>query len=151
MIKNIAHIGITVRDLDRSIEFYRDVLGLDYKGYMYMEGESTDRLFNSKDIRAKVAYLSPMSGEGCPDVELIEFERGEVKDDKPSLFKTSISELCFGVEDIEGFYKDLLDKGVEVMSEPQAFDSTEYGFGKSKALYFYDPDGNILEAIEPLE
>ena len=151
MIKNIAHIGLTVRDLDRSIEFYRDVLGLDYKGYMYMEGESTDRLFDGKDIRAKVAYLSPMTGESCPDVELIEFERGEVKDDEPSLFKTSISELCFGVEDIEGFYKDLLDKGVGVMSSPQVFDSTEYGFGKSKALYFYDPDGNILEAIESLD
>ena len=55
------------------------------------------------------------------------------------------------MEDIEGFYKDLLDKGVEVMSSPQVFDSTEYGFGKSKALYFYDPDGNILEAIESLD
>lgn len=150
MIKNIAHIGLTVKDLDRSVEFYRDILGLDYKGYMYMEGESTDRLFDGKNIRAKVAYLSPKTGEGCPDVELIEFVRGEVEEDQPSLFKTSISELCFGVEDIDGFFKELIEKGVEVMSQPQVFDSTAYGFGKSKAFYFYDPDGNILEAIEAI-
>lgn len=150
MIKSISHIGLTVTDLERSIKFYRDILGLDYKGFMYMEGESTDRLFNGKNLKAKVAYLSPKSGEGCPDVELIEFKRGEVKKGQPSLFKTSISELCFAVEGIEDFYKHLVDKKVQVMSEPQTFDSTEYGFGKSSALYFYDPDGNILEAIESL-
>ena len=150
MIKNIAHIGLTVRDLDRSVEFYRDILGLDYKGFMYMEGESTDRLFKGQNIKAKIAYLSPKSCEACPDVELIEFERGEVEEDQPSLFKTSISELCFGVEDIEVFYNKLIEDGVEVMSQPQVFDSTSYGFDKSKAFYFYDPDGNILEAIESL-
>ena len=37
------------------------------------------------------------------------------------------------------------------MSSPQEFDSTKYGMGKSKALYFYDPDGNILEAIRPID
>lgn len=151
MIKSIAHIGLTVTDLDRSIKFYRDLLGLSYKGYMYMEGESTDKLFNGEDIRAKVCYLSPKEGAGCPDVELIEFERGEVKRDTPSLFKTSISELCFAVEDIEEFYAYLLEKDVRVMSKPQAFDSSDYGFGKSKAIYFYDPDGNILEAIESID
>lgn len=150
MIKNIAHIGLTVMDLDRSVEFYRDTLGLDYKGFMYMEGESTDRLFNGQNIKAKIAYLSPKSCEYCPDVELIEFERGDVEEDKPSLFKTTISELCFGVEDIEDFYNKLIGEGVEVMSQPQVFDSSDYGFGKSKAFYFYDPDGNILEAIESL-
>ncbi len=36
------------------------------------------------------------------------------------------------------------------MSPVQAFDSSDYGFGKSKAFYFYDPDGNILEAIESI-
>lgn len=42
-------------------------------------------------------------------------------------------------------------KNVKTMSSPQEFDSTKYGMGKSKALYFYDPDGNILEAITPID
>lgn len=151
MIKSIAHIGLTVTDLDRSIKFYRDILGLSYKGYMYMEGESTDKLFNGKDLSVKVCYLSSKEGDGYPDVELINFERGQVKKDSPSLFKTSISELCFEVEDIEKFYNYLVDSDVKVMSEPQVFDSSKYGFGKSKAIYFYDPDGNILEAIESVK
>ncbi len=34
--------------------------------------------------------------------------------------------------------------------EPQLFDFTKYGFGKSKALYFKDPDGIILELMEKI-
>ena len=41
MLKGILHIGLTVTDLDRSVAFYRDVLGLAYLGEMEMEGPET--------------------------------------------------------------------------------------------------------------
>lgn len=149
MIKNFAHIGVTVKDLEKSIEFYRDALELEFIGRTHMEGETTDKLFDAKDLYVSLAYFKPKDSVG-PTLELIKYESLEVEVDKPSLFKTSISEICFGVDDIDKFYNRLVEHGVKTISEPQEFDMTEDGFGRSKAIYFYDPDGNILEAIEEL-
>ena len=38
MLQGIVHVRLTVTDLDRSVAFYRDVLGLAYLGEMEMEG-----------------------------------------------------------------------------------------------------------------
>lgn len=151
MFKSVAHIGLTVKNLDRSVEFYRDVLGLKYMGEMRMDGPETEKLFNREGCAARVAYLRPYGGENVPPVELIQFIGFNAEEDTPSLFKTSISELCFMSSDIDKDYSALIAKGVKFISEPQTFDSTEYGFGKSRAVYFYDPDGNILELIQPID
>ena len=39
---------------------------------------------------------------------------------------------------------------VECLSEPQYFDFRADGFGESRAFYFRDPDGIILEMMQPL-
>ena len=57
MIGRIYHVGLTVSDMDRSIAFYRDVLGLEFQGEIFMSGEETDRMFGKKHCQAKVAYL----------------------------------------------------------------------------------------------
>ena len=58
MVERIYHVGLTVSDLDRSIAFYRDILGLEFQGEIFMAGEETDRLFRMKDTKARVAYLN---------------------------------------------------------------------------------------------
>lgn len=45
MVGRIYHVGLTVSDLDRSIAFYKDVLGLEFQGEIFMEGEETDKMF----------------------------------------------------------------------------------------------------------
>ena len=150
MFHPVAHIGFTVSDLERSVHFYRDILGCRSLGEMKMDGPETAALFNEEDCAAKVAYLRPWD-ETSPLIELIEFSHKPAKIDKPGLFKTSISELCFYTSDIDEDYQILLEKGVEFLSEPQTFDSREYGFGKSRAVYFLDPDGNVLELIQSLD
>mgnify|MGYP000767871884 CR=1 FL=1 len=45
MVGRIYHVGLTVSDLDKSIAFYRDILGLKYLGEIMMVGEETDKMF----------------------------------------------------------------------------------------------------------
>ena len=150
MLSNILHTGITVTDLDRSVAFYRDVLGLSYQGELVMEGPETDVLFGRKGCRARVAYLKGGRAEGGALVELICFTSEEPEHQKTDLFRTSISELCFHTDDIQADYERMKKQGVEFLSAPQPFDFTSSGFGKSKAVYLRDPDGNILELMEYL-
>ena len=150
MFTSVAHIGFTVSDLDRSVAFYRDILGLAYQGQMLMEGPETEALFQKSGCRARVAYLRAEDPK-APPVELIQFVDAPVRKSVPDLFKTSISELCFSTDDIDQEYQRLQKLGVRFLSEPQSFDSTAYGFGKSRAVYFFDPDDNILELIQPVD
>ena len=57
---------------------------------------------------------------------------------------------CFYTDDIDSVYKTLIENHVECLSEPQYFDFRADGFGESRAFYFRDPDGIILEMMQPL-
>lgn len=149
MISYIMHVGITVSDIERSISFYRDILGLKFEGQLLMEGPETDLLFAQKDCHVRIAYLNGSTHLFASPIELLQFSSTDGHT-HPSLFKTSISEVCFATDDIEKEYERLLQKGVEFLSQPQTFDYTSSGFGKSKAVYFKDPDGIILELMQTL-
>lgn len=148
MIREVMHIGITVSNMEKSIHFYKDILGLTFKCGAMMEGKETDLLFNMKGVKVKIAYLNGSDNIIAPPIELLQFINEEAKKDTSQLNKISISEICFRVENIDEMYKHLIKNNVECLSEPQYFDFENYGFGKSKALYFRDPDGIILELME---
>ena len=150
MVERIYHVGLTVSDLDRSIAFYRDILGLEFQGEIFMAGEETDRLFRMKDTKARVAYLNGSKAIEAPPIELIQFVDNKVKKVKGNLFTTSISEVCFYTDDIERVYNSLIENHVECLSEPQYFDFLANELGESRAFYFRDPDGIVLEMMQPI-
>lgn len=150
MVGQIYHVGLTVSDLDRSIAFYRDVLGLRFLGEIQMEGPETAAMFRRAGCQARVAYLNGSDQLNMPQVELIQFTDSEARKQPADLFTTSVSELCFYTDDIDQVYKNLLQNQVDCLSAPQSFDFTEAGFGKSRAFYFRDPDGIVLEMMQPL-
>lgn len=150
MLENIIHIGLTVSDLDRSVAFYKDVLGLNFVGEITMEGEETNTLFDMVDGSCRIAYLNGSDDVMAPPVELIQFTNYEVEKRGSDLKATGINEICFKVKDIDAVYKHLLENNVECISAPQPFDFTKDGFGKSKAIYLKDPDGIILELMQAL-
>ena len=150
MVGRIYHVGLTVSDLDRSIAFYRDILGLEFQGEIFMKGEETNKMFRRANCKARVAYLNGSKAIEAPPVELIQFVDNKVNQIQSDLFTTSISEVCFYTDDIDSAYKILIENHVECLSEPQYFDFSSQGFGKNKAFYFKEPDGIILEMMQSL-
>ncbi len=150
MLGEILHVGITVSDIEQSERFYRDILGLVPRGGMVMEGPETDRLFAREGTVVDVRYFVGSDALQTPPVELLGFRSPTVKKQKGDLFASGISELCFRVKDIDAEYERLKALGVDFLSAPELFDYTHLGMGKSRAVYFRDPDGTVLELIEVL-
>ncbi len=105
MLGQIYHVGLTVSNLEKSIAFYRDILKLEYKGQILMQGPSTSKLFNRENCIAKVAYLNGSKELNMPPIELIEFVDTNISEKESDLFRTSISEVCFYTDDIHKFYE----------------------------------------------
>lgn len=151
MLQEVLHIGVTVTDMEQSIAFYRDVLGLKMVGRLRMHGPRTDRLFGWDNADCRVTYWQGSDNLVMPPVELIQFTKTPIEKLTMSLRRTGVSEICFRVQNIDKVYERLLQKGVEFLSAPQYFDFRSVGMGQSKAVYFRDPDGTILELIESIE
>ena len=126
MVGRIYHVGLTVSDLNRSIAFYRDVLGLKFQGEIFMEGEETDKMFRKENCKARVAYLNGSKVLEAPPIELIQFVDSKIHKEQSDLFTTSISEVCFYTDDIDFVYKTLIENHVECLSEPQYLSVDDY-------------------------
>ena len=141
MIKGIDHVGISVTSLDRSIEFYRDLLGMEvvHRGKI-VGGERYDRILALKGSQFRAARLK----KGDLQVELFEFMNPSPQplDPRYPVSDHGISHFGVQVADLEGMYKRLLAAGVFFHCPPMEFP------GGTKATYVRDPDGNVFELIE---
>lgn len=151
MFNKIGHVSLTVKDLDKSIKFYEDILGMKVKSKKMMDCKSTEVLFGINACKVRVAYLIACRHCDAPDIKLLQFSEQDTLNDQIIVNRVSISSVTFYVDDIDKTYKEYKEKGVEFVSEPQYFDSTEAGLGKIKSAYFKDPNGIILELQQVVE
>ncbi|MFW5998826.1 MAG: VOC family protein [Halanaerobiaceae bacterium] len=124
MIKKFDHTAITVSDLDKSIEFYRDILGCKIMGMIDNE--------NSKYI-----YLDA----GGAVIELFYFDKKGKPLKESSNEDIGIKHLAFKVDDVDEIVDKLRQENVEIEVEPLETDGV-------KLAFFKDPDGILLEVIE---
>ena len=142
MIKGIHHSSFTVSNMERSLAFYRDVLGLkvlwDSKAEgIKFGGPLPDLLTGTTGTEQRIAFVT--SGDSY--IELIEYTpTGKPQvDNKPS--DTGSAHVCFNTDNIQSLFERLSENKVRLHCSPQ-----DFGFGQ--VMYFRDPDGIILEAIQ---
>lgn len=131
------HVGITVADLDRAVEFYGDVLGFDVLDRFTVSGDAFSTAVDVDDATGRFVHLD---GDGVR-VELVEYNpKG---DDVPTetVNQAGAKHLGFAVDDVDSFYEGL-PADVETFSEPQ---TTESG---TRICFLRDPESNLVEVLE---
>lgn len=103
MIKQIDHLGIAVRNLDESIEYYEKALGLHCHGREEVASQKVKTaFFEAGDVH--IELLEPTS-EDSPIAKFLE-KNGE-----------GIHHIAFAVDDIEGQLNQVKEAGVRVIHE----------------------------------
>lgn len=147
-INILDHVAVTVSDMERSLAFYCDLLGLKEIERHHLEGETISKMAGKPDVIMEVVRLEAPETPGVL-LDLQQYVTPEGRVSEAQLGDVAHSHFCFGVPDVWDAYKDLTSKGVEFVSEPVSFD-LEWGI--VYVVFFKDPDGFILELMQvPVE
>jgi methylmalonyl-CoA/ethylmalonyl-CoA epimerase len=103
MIDRIHHVGIAVRNLDKALEFYRDILGLHVHAMDTVEDQGVRAALLTIG-ESEIELLEPTS----PDANMAKFieRKGE-----------GLHHICFNTPDVDGDLEVLKDKGVELVDQ----------------------------------
>ena len=149
-VSAILHTGLTVSDLDRSVAFYRDLLGLELIAQWDSRQPDLRAVVGYPDAELRIALLRlPAEPDGAPGhhIELLEYRQPRGTRGDANTYIPGNGHVAFMVEDLDATYADLKAKGVRFKSAP--VDITHGRNAGGKAVYFFDPDDITLEMIQP--
>ena len=128
-ITGLGHIGVFVKDIEKSIDFYTNVLCFECYHRAEVSGD---------DGTVYIAFVK----SGTCDIELVQFPVTPEKKDGP------IDHIAMAVDDIDAIQARLAEKGIAFETEspihlPMVFDGVRY-------IFFRGPDGEHLELNQAL-
>ena len=119
-VESLGHIGLYVRETERSVAFYRDILGLKVSDVSPTSGN----VFMTAQDRCQEHHeLLLISGR----------EEGKVLQ--------QISFRCSRLSDVRAFYDLFVEKNIPIVRV--------VSHGNAVGVYFLDPDGNQVEVYWP--
>lgn len=122
MIKKLLHTRYRVRDLEKTVSFYKDVLGLK-ELRRHTSGRGSQLVF----LKAP---------EGDEEIEICKFDQSG-----PVVVGSDLTHLAFEVDDLEKFAQEAAAKGYPLSDGP-------HSTGSSKIAFIDAPEGYEVELIE---
>lgn len=115
----IEKIYVSVRDMDESLAFYSDEVGMQVVADQHLDAADIQQLWKlSKDTRARAVFLK--NDEQSTLLELIEFKphSGRMIREGAHVWDYGIYDIAFLVKDLDKTHRDLIDKGFAFFSPP---------------------------------
>jgi catechol 2,3-dioxygenase-like lactoylglutathione lyase family enzyme len=143
----IDHSAITIASTVRSVEFYRDLLGLRLGGASFNSGTTQDRLDDVPGALVRITGLRAESEVG-PGLEFLEYVRPSGgREAPPGLRVNDIAHVrvVLEVDDIDGLVDALERRSATSRASPVACAAVS-AFGKCRLVR--DPDGHVLMLVQ---
>jgi lactoylglutathione lyase len=123
-VKSIGHVALSVRDIDRSLDFYVNKLGFAEMFRLEREG------------RLWIVYLR------ITDTQFIELFPDGVGEGAPPFANVGFNHLCLEVDDIDAAIAELKGRGVTLTAEKKL------GVDHNYQAWVADPEGNRIELMQ---
>ena len=140
----VYHTGFTVSDIDRSLAFYRDALGLRLVRRQTGTAPYLAAVTGFEGVRLEIALLQPADGGSM--LELLQYVSHPAPPTDRATNRPGNGHLCFKVEDIRAACAELRQRGVTLVSEPIEITAGAHAGGW--AVYLRDPDGFTIELYQ---
>ena len=143
MFQGVNHVNVVVSDIDRAKEFYRDVVGLTIDEEFQVSDPELSRGLAVPDATLNAVFWNLPNSE--TRIEMIEYVAPPARELDASLLANRVGygHLAFTVTDIDEAYGALKERGAPFVSPPVLVP------GNVRFCWFKDPDGNLLEIIQP--
>ena len=140
----ISHIAICVADLDKSLEFYRDILGMRVVADRMQDTTSggLPHVYQRQRKTRRQVRLAYGSGDTKPTLTMTSHP-GDDPDGAPiKLDQIGISHLSFTVGDVKALAGELTARGVQLAGPMDGFTNAQ---GEVSSIFVYDPDGILVQ------
>ncbi|AOT03712.1 VOC family protein [Arthrobacter sp. U41] len=125
---SLQYSHITVNDLDESLAFYRDVLGLEVRNDIGSDGQRWVTLGSAAQPDLELVLSVPHAGRSKNDGDALQ----------QLLVKGVLPNIVFRTDDLDATFEKVRAAGAEVLQEPIA---QPWG---PRDCAFRDPSGNMV-------
>jgi len=138
------HTGITVSNLERSLVFWRDVLGFELSHTAHQRGEMAEEITGVKGAELKLAVVKAPGGH---KIELLEYlAPADRKSANRRPCDVGFVHVALLVDDLDVVLERIATSGWTAAGKPQILKAGPNA-GK-RVVYVCDPDGTTIEFME---
>ena len=138
------HTGFTVADLERSLAFWRDVLGFEFSHRAHQKGELAEQITGVAGAEILIAVLKAPGHK----IELLEYhapaDRRRQNDRRPC--DLGAVHLALTVDNLDEILDRIAASGWQAAGKPQTLTAGPNA-GK-RVIYVRDPDGTTIEFMQ---
>jgi len=144
-VTGFFHVGLTVRDMDEALRFYRDALGLELESLGERPGPAVAPVVGVEPERLIVAWLRVPGGDAR--IELFEYQGIERFSAAARPCDIGYGHFCVYVDDLDLVYDRLRERGYDSRRPPFTVQSGTHA--GARAVYATSPDGYNVELYQP--
>ena len=139
------HTGITVSNLERSVAFWRGVLGFDLSHTAHQTGETAKEITGVADAEIKLAVVKAPDGH---KIELLEYLAPPGRKQDVHLRPCDVGHVHVAliVDDLDAVLQKIAESGWKAAGIPQTLTAGPNA-GK-RVVYVRDPDGTTIELMQ---
>lgn len=153
-VLGISHVAVGVRDMDRALLFYRDLIGLE----VTLDAEEGGFGGDPNAYRRRAVYLRSPGTGGDPHAFFIVLDQQLSREPfgtPPRILQLGTHHFSFWVDDLESRFERIVAAGFRVVIPPTLADSAAYGepagSGRVATAIVKDDDGNPVQLDQRLD